>query len=188
MKNSFKLKILLAAVLMASSAAHANFANVPGDGTVGNAYQLGVIGPVPTVLAATVFGAPLSYFEDYADFTISGANSASASANTYTLNLAGFNLVEITGLTVEVWDNVHPLGSTLYTAFSGNNATNSFSLPDGQYHLDISGYLGSTASIGQYSVAISAVPEPETYAMLLAGLGLVGFSARRRKIAYRLGH
>ncbi len=28
---------------------------------------------------------------------------------------------------------------------------------------------------------ISPVPEPETYAMLLAGLGLVGFMARRRK-------
>ncbi|WP_332851414.1 choice-of-anchor A family protein [Duganella sp. S19_KUP01_CR8] len=28
---------------------------------------------------------------------------------------------------------------------------------------------------------VSAVPEPETYAMLLAGLGLVGFTARRRK-------
>lgn len=28
---------------------------------------------------------------------------------------------------------------------------------------------------------ISAVPEPETYAMLLAGLGLLGFAARRRK-------
>ncbi len=28
-----------------------------------------------------------------------------------------------------------------------------------------------------------AVPEPETYAMLLAGLGLIGFSARRRKIS-----
>lgn len=27
----------------------------------------------------------------------------------------------------------------------------------------------------------SAVPEPETYAMLLAGLGLLGFAARRRK-------
>jgi hypothetical protein len=25
------------------------------------------------------------------------------------------------------------------------------------------------------------VPEPETYAMLLAGLGLVGFMARRRQ-------
>jgi hypothetical protein len=29
----------------------------------------------------------------------------------------------------------------------------------------------------------SAMPEPETYAMLLAGLALVGFIARRRKIA-----
>jgi hypothetical protein len=30
-------------------------------------------------------------------------------------------------------------------------------------------------------VSVTAVPEPETYAMLLAGLGLVGFAARRRK-------
>lgn len=29
---------------------------------------------------------------------------------------------------------------------------------------------------------IMAVPEPETYAMLLSGLGLIGFSARRRRI------
>lgn len=31
------------------------------------------------------------------------------------------------------------------------------------------------------SMTVSAVPEPETYAMLLAGLGLLGFSARCRK-------
>lgn len=30
------------------------------------------------------------------------------------------------------------------------------------------------------SVEVAAVPEPQTYAMLLAGLGLVGFAARRR--------
>jgi hypothetical protein len=28
---------------------------------------------------------------------------------------------------------------------------------------------------------VAAVPEPETYALMLAGLGLVGFMARRKK-------
>ena len=32
-----------------------------------------------------------------------------------------------------------------------------------------------------YAFAVTAVPEPETYAMMIAGLGLVGFAARRRK-------
>lgn len=35
--------------------------------------------------------------------------------------------------------------------------------------------------VGTWDVTVTAVPEPETYAMLLAGLGLLGFVARRRK-------
>jgi hypothetical protein len=41
-------------------------------------------------------------------------------------------------------------------------------------------YSGNDFAVDQISLT-SAVPEPETYAMLLAGLGLVGFAARRRK-------
>lgn len=33
------------------------------------------------------------------------------------------------------------------------------------------------------NISVSAVPEPGTYAMLLAGLGMVGFAARRRRRA-----
>ena len=33
---------------------------------------------------------------------------------------------------------------------------------------------------GQWRLQIAAVPEPETYAMLLAGLGFIGAIARRR--------
>ena len=41
---------------------------------------------------------------------------------------------------------------------------------------------GDTKATGDLlSQNITAVPEPETYAMLLAGLGLMGFVARRRK-------
>jgi hypothetical protein len=36
---------------------------------------------------------------------------------------------------------------------------------------------------GNIDVVIAAVPEPETYAMLAAGLGLIGFMARRKKQA-----
>jgi hypothetical protein len=39
----------------------------------------------------------------------------------------------------------------------------------------------TTSSLSPFAVA--AVPEPETYALMLAGLGLVGFAARRRKEA-----
>ena len=34
---------------------------------------------------------------------------------------------------------------------------------------------------GEYTPITSPVPEPETYAMVIAGLALIGFTARRRK-------
>lgn len=48
------------------------------------------------------------------------------------------------------------------------------------------GSFGSASLVQQdwnvnQDLVIGAVPEPETYAMLLAGLGLLGFAARRRQ-------
>lgn len=49
------------------------------------------------------------------------------------------------------------------------------------YYLLVSGELLSAApSSYAGTLTVTAVPEPETYGMLLAGLGLVGYLARRR--------
>lgn len=47
-------------------------------------------------------------------------------------------------------------------------------------YLHVQGIDGGYSA--KYTPIVSPVPEPETYAMLLAGLGLIGFSARRRKL------
>jgi hypothetical protein len=122
-------------------------------------------------------------FEDTINFSIAGASTLSGSANNLVLSFGSLKILNITGLMVNVWNNIHPGGTANYGSFSGNNSTYTFNLPSaGNYHVDISGVVNGSAG-GVYAIALSAapVPEPETFAMLLVGLGLVGTIARRRK-------
>jgi choice-of-anchor C domain-containing protein len=57
-------------------------------------------------------------------------------------------------------------------SFTANTASTLLSFSNGT-----SGYSGAVLD----NVSVTAVPEPETYAMMLAGLGLMGTIARRRK-------
>lgn len=76
---------------------------------------------------------------------------------------------------------------------AGDNSWHHYSYTfttSGPIHLMLEDFSGSDPVAGNAyfdnilltdANGVSAVPEPETYAMLLAGLGLLGFTARRRK-------
>lgn len=51
--------------------------------------------------------------------------------------------------------------------------------------LVVSGTADASGGVSYFngSISVSAVPEPETYAMMLGGLGLLGFVARRKNRA-----
>jgi hypothetical protein len=61
------------------------------------------------------------------------------------------------------------------------SAASAGTLAADSYYVLVSGKLLSTAATAYSgSLTVTAVPEPETFAMLAAGLGLIGFAGRRR--------
>lgn len=76
-------------------------------------------------------------------------------------------------------DDVIVGGETYHTLILTND--NDFSAIAGDNQFFVIGFkdadLGGSVFLPQ---TIAAIPEPSTYAMLLTGLGLLGFSARRK--------
>ena len=68
-------------------------------------------------------------------------------------------------------------GETVQWYSNFRNPTN-FVTPEFALHVQS---IGSNGSSGWYIPTVTPIPEPETYALMLAGLGLLGFHARRRK-------
>jgi hypothetical protein len=91
-------------------------------------------------------------------------------------------------------ESVYQIGSTATFSITlgnvsvGENAVGissyygGYGVPTGQSVVN-NQYGNYTTFTTTATSAIAAVPEPETYAMMLAGLGLVGFAARRRRQA-----
>jgi hypothetical protein len=113
-------------------------------------------------------------FSDSFNFTL---------ADGYDLVLGSFAPNKLNNWTISVFDSKNTLvnGALEGTVIKYNGLETS-----GVYRAVISGQANTSTGNGHnYSgyfqiAAVSPVPEAETYAMLLAGLGVIGFISRRR--------
>lgn len=156
------------------------------------------VGPLPTSLAYSNSFASASSGSTFFDDFIFTIPNGSANSVTSSINLS--SILGLTDLRARLYTgSTHQTGAvvpgTLMEAWGTTvnysptvSATtvvlNPLTLDAGTYTLQVKGTVAGSAG-GSYAgvLNISPVPEPETYAMLLAGLGLMGFMARRNKIS-----
>lgn len=144
---------------------------------------------------------PGSVSGDNVGFNGGGTTASFSSASAFTLNSFDLTAAWRDNLTVTVRGSGNPGGdyvatltpsaiaATSYTVNWTGITSVTFEASGGTHHPDYGTGSGQNFSVSDFShfaidnitYNVSAVPEPESYAMLLAGLGALGFIGKRRR-------
>ncbi len=164
--------------LRLTSSAGDNFAINAGTGVVGNTAS-NILGAYTSVAytnsspASAPANTQLYYIDssnDTLNFTAGGFNSPAIS----TVGSLGVDVVQAGGF------DITPNGM----GFAALNLANSASLTSGIYSINLmtgAATLNGTFNGTLSGLTVSAVPEPGTYGLLAAGLGVIGWAAKRRR-------
>ncbi|GBG15015.1 uncharacterized protein NMK_2616 [Novimethylophilus kurashikiensis] len=182
----FNLKHAVAVAALAGAFGSAQAATVSlsgGDQTVN-------LGSDPTAANAYSVSHASGSFSDVFNFSLSQMSNSIASA--VSLYLPGINgaasTYSITGATLSLFSDPggdgtagsnSKVASVVFGSSNGTLAVNN--LAAGNYYWQLTGTAdGLNGGAYLYAADTAPVPEPGTYAMMLAGLGLLGFVAKRR--------
>lgn len=172
-----KLKFVVAAVLLSVGlGAQANTTTALGAAVVGTPLPFGGYAPIGSFVDTFTFSLPANSASGY---SVTNFTFLPGQFNTILATLTLFSNVDgILGNADDTFISTSsmPGGNTLALAQTA--------LPAGNYFIDVGGRTnGTQGGIYNGAISVTAVPEPETLAMMLAGLGALGFLARRRQNA-----
>ena len=148
------------------------FAALPAHATVSPSVVSSSFGGIHDLVESgtEILLAPSS-FQGLFDFTLTGASVVSFTGFT-TLPFLAFGLFDATDTIV---------GGSIFTPTTFDSSFTSINLDAGSYYyaavVPTSGAMGSVYT---FESRVTAVPEPQTYALFLAGLGMLGLAAHRR--------
>lgn len=139
-------------------------------------YNLGAVGTTPYLNFVSIAGASVSFADTYTFQILPSLQVGALSLQNHALSIHtpySMSVLDIGGLSLNIYDDANNLVAGPVASFSGE-------LAPGSYSASVFG-LTSGVSGGAYSLAIAAVPEAEAWAMMLAGLGVVGLVMFRRR-------
>ena len=133
-----------------------------------------------------------------ASFT--SGNAGNTFADQYTFSTVGLNFVDtlvgsiahssLVGLSITAYDLYDQWGNLVAAGVMQSTGTVDLwtiatgGIPAGSYYVQVSGVIVSNTSASYAgNLNVLLVPEPQTWTMLLAGLGIAGVAARRVKRA-----
>jgi hypothetical protein len=191
--------VVTAALVLASGVSFADSATISQNGGApvnvfpaqtgaeSNPYLLGVLGSGMTSLDV-IFSSPFSTsVADFATFTIPSAGSTTAGGGPLGVTIQNvFTNFDIYLYKGDLQPSGNPNGGTNMLLGSFASGTSSGSLTGNWGAGNFFFYIAATEHpvvpnvLGYHLEVTTAVPEPETYALMLAGLGVIGFLASRR--------
>lgn len=172
-KKTVAALVLGFGVVTSSSAMATAYTHDVTIGNVGSSYQY---------VSAYQYDADTT-FNDIYRFTVTEPIRAVAYVNDVVLTFSGTTFSNIEDFSVNLYGDSWNYNLDESADSTADSKVASGLIAPGQYSLIVSGRTAAVGGMYTFAAATAPVPEPESYAMLLAGLGLMGTIARRRSKA-----
>lgn len=143
------------------------------DASAGNPFTVSAHGvdadPLTSITDNTNPGGTVSWINFYNNHILAADSAAHTAIEGF--GTVTFNVSALVNSWIDGSNTVHAIALTGKNDTSGNDFLHGFLNND-----------NGGVAMGYTYLTVTAVPEPETYAMLLAGLGLTGWMVRRKRL------